>query len=92
MSELVLVLNPIELIASIVRAFVDCPEQVSVEEVCNNRGSTLFLRIDATDRCKVIGEQRRMKKSLEDILRAQNVRLRHRYTLKIIDDLDVNLG
>ncbi|MGC1871543.1 MAG: KH domain-containing protein [Acidobacteriaceae bacterium] len=91
MSELVPVLTPTELIETIVRAFVDFPEQVSVEEVVSSdRGSILFLRVDAADSGKVIGEQRRMEKSLQDILRAESVRLRHRYALKIIDDFDVD--
>jgi predicted RNA-binding protein YlqC (UPF0109 family) len=91
LSKQAAVPNPAELIESIVRAFVDNPERVSVEEVSNELRSTLYLRVDAADKHKVIGSHGGMESALEEILRAESVKLKHLYTLEITDDSDVDL-
>jgi uncharacterized protein len=91
MSKLIAGPTAAELIQSVVRAFVDSPALVSIEEVSNQRGSTLFLRVDAADIGKVIGNQGQMETALKDILRARSVKMKHRYVLEILDDFDVNL-
>src|ERR1035437_3570463 len=92
MSEFVPVPTPSELIESIVRAFVDSPAHVSVEEFSNQLVSILYLRVDATDIGNVIGKQGEMARALEHILQPASAKLNHRFTLlKIIDNLDVEL-
>jgi len=91
MSEFVPVPSPRELIESMVRAFVDSPSRVSVEEFSNQSVSILYLRVDAADLGKVIGKQGEMARALVLILQAATVKSKHQYTLlKIIDDLDVD--
>jgi predicted RNA-binding protein YlqC (UPF0109 family) len=91
MPQLVPIQTPVEIIETIVRAFVDYPTHVSVEEVFDNPVSTLYLRVDVADFGKVIGDQGQMERSLEEILRAESFRLKHRYTLQIIHDFNVNV-
>jgi hypothetical protein len=88
MSELIAEPTPIELIAAIARALVDKPSGVSVEESPNEFGSMLLLRVDPTDVGKVIGKQGRTARSLRIILEAVSVKLKHHYSLEIIDGFE----
>ncbi len=75
-----------ELVAQIARALVDTPDEVSVEAVDKGEGTALRLRVAATDVGKVIGKQGRTARSVRTILSAVSMKLRHRYTLDIIED------
>jgi predicted RNA-binding protein YlqC (UPF0109 family) len=88
MSELITEATPLELIAAIARALVDKPAGVSVEETSNEFGETLHLRVDPTDVGLVIGNQGRTARSLRTILGAISVKLHHRYSLEIVEDVE----
>ncbi len=92
MSKVVSVPTPTELVEFIVRAFVDSPAHVSVEEVSNQFMSILYLRVDAADLGKVIGKQGEMARALRDILQAQSAKLKRQYILlKVIENSDADL-
>ena len=91
MPELAPVPNPSELIERIVCAFVDNPELVTVDEVSKGFMSTIYLRVDAADKHKVIGSHGQMESALRNILLAKSVKLKHTYELEIMDNSDVDL-
>jgi uncharacterized protein len=78
--------NMTELVTEIARALVDSPESVSVEEIREADGSVLRLRVAASDIGKVIGKQGRTARSLRTILAAASMKLRHRFSLDIVED------
>jgi len=75
-----------ELMTQIARALVDTPEEVSVEALEKGEGTALRLRVAPTDVGKVIGKQGRTARSLRTILSAVSMKLRHRYTLDIVEE------
>jgi predicted RNA-binding protein YlqC (UPF0109 family) len=74
-----------ELVAAIARAMVENPGGVSITETSNQFGETLHLRVDPSDVGLVIGNQGRTARSLRTILGALSVKLKHRYSLEIVD-------
>jgi uncharacterized protein len=80
-----------ELVAAIARALVDNPGGVSIKETSNQFGETLHLRVQATDVGLVIGKQGRTARSLRTILGALSVKLKHRYSLEIVEVFDQDL-
>ncbi|HET9087020.1 MAG TPA: KH domain-containing protein [Acidobacteriaceae bacterium] len=79
--------SAVELILEIARALVDRPEEVAVDSADHDAGTVLRLRVDPTDVGKVIGKQGRTARSLRTILGAVSVKLHHRYTLEIIEEV-----
>jgi predicted RNA-binding protein YlqC (UPF0109 family) len=76
----------VALVKGIARALVDSPESVSVEAFKDGDGTLLRLRVAATDVGKVIGKQGRTARSLRTILSAASMKLKHRFTLDIVED------
>jgi uncharacterized protein len=85
MSELITELTPLELIGTIARALVDRPGDVSINETSNEFGETLYLKVHRSDVGLVIGKQGRTARSLRTILGGLSVKLKHRYSLEIVD-------
>ena len=80
-----------ELMTQIARALVDHPEEVSVEAVEGDEGddtTVLEMRVAPDDVGKVIGKQGRTARSVRTILGAVGMKLRHRYTLDILEEDD----
>lgn len=78
-----------ELISEIARSLVDKPTEVSVN-ITQSDGTTLLrLRVDPTDVGKIIGKQGRTARSLRTILGAVSVKLHHRYSLEIVEELQL---
>ena len=79
-----------ELVTEIARALVDEPEAVRVDVQKQPEGTVLRLRVARIDVGKVIGKQGRTARSLRTILSAASMKLRHRYSLDIleVDELD----
>ncbi len=80
-----LVLSMIELVASMARALVDDPDQVSVVAAPENEGTVLLLRVAPGDLGKVIGKQGRTARSLRTLLTAVGTKLNRRFTLEILE-------
>jgi predicted RNA-binding protein YlqC (UPF0109 family) len=78
-----------ELVREIARALVDEPEAVIVECVSREENTVLRLRVAPQDVGKVIGKQGRTARSVRTILGAVSMKLRHRYTLDILEEDDV---
>ena len=78
--------NMSDLVLEVARALVDSPESVSVEVVNEAEGTILRLRVAPSDVGKVIGKQGRTARSLRTILSAASMKLRHRFSLDIVED------
>ena len=74
-----------DLITEIVKALVDQPEEVSVNEM--GAGDTIILevRVEKTDIGKVIGKQGRTVQAIRTVLRAAAGKSRKRYILEIVE-------
>ncbi len=77
-----------QLILEIVQALVYQPDGVSVELIEDNEATILQVRVAPQDIGKVIGKQGRTARSLRTILGAASMKLRHRFSLDIIEDDD----
>jgi predicted RNA-binding protein YlqC (UPF0109 family) len=74
-----------DLVAEIARALVDSPENVFVEAFQEGDATVLRLRVAPGDIGKVIGKQGRTARSLRTILAAASMKLRHRFSLDIVE-------
>ena len=74
-----------DLITEIVKALVDLPEEVSVNEVGGSHTTVLEVRVAKTDMGKVIGKQGRTAQAIRTVLNAAAGKTRQRYILEIIE-------
>lgn len=77
-----------DLVREIARALVDEPAAVEVQTVERDENTILKLRVAPQDVGKVIGKQGRTARSVRTILGAVSMKLRHRYTLDILEEDD----
>ena len=75
-----------DLVIEIVRALVDQPEAVSVNEIESNQTAVLEVSVAKTDLGKVIGKRGRTANAIRTILSAAAGKRRKRYMFEIIDD------
>ena len=75
-----------ELVREIARALVDDPAAVEVESGGRDENTILKLRVAPEDVGKVIGKQGRTARSVRTILGAVSMKVRHRYTLDILEE------
>lgn len=76
----------IKLVSEVARSLVDHPDTVSVDAVSSGDGTVLRLRVAPSDLGKVIGRQGRTARSLRTILSAASMKLKHRFSLDIIEE------
>ena len=74
-----------DLIFEIVKALVDQPEAVSVNEIGGDHTKVLEVRIAKTDIGKVIGKRGRTVQAIRTILGAAAGKTRQRYILEIVE-------
>jgi len=74
-----------ELIESIVRALVDKPDEIQIEEVIGEHAHVLELRVAREDLGKVIGKGGSHASAIRTILAAASGKDRKRYVLEIIE-------
>ena len=74
-----------DLVVEIVRALVDQPEAVSVNEIESNQTAVLEVSVAKTDLGKVIGKRGRTANAIRTILSAAAGKLRKRYIFEIVD-------
>lgn len=87
-NDMVTSVSVAELVREIAQALVDEPEAVEVESVARDENTVLKLRVAPQDVGKVIGKQGRTARSVRTILGAVSMKLRHRYTLDILEEDD----
>jgi predicted RNA-binding protein YlqC (UPF0109 family) len=80
--------NMIDLVREMACALVDNPESVSVVASDDDGGTVLRLRVAATDVGKVIGKQGRTARSIRTILSAASMKMKHRFSLDIVEEID----
>jgi len=73
-----------ELLESIVRALVDNPEDILVNEVEGEKSLILELRVASDDMGKVIGKQGRIAKAIRTVMKAAAVKENKRVVVEII--------
>ena len=73
-----------ELIERIVKAMVDYPDQVQINEVKAQHSIVLELRVAKADVGKVIGKRGRNANAIRDILMSVAAKDRKRVTLEIV--------
>jgi len=78
--------NMTELVTEMARALVDTPESVVVESFQDGDGTVLRLHVAQSDVGKVIGKQGRTARSIRTILSAASMKLKHRYSLDIVEE------
>ena len=74
-----------DLISDIVKALVDQPDQVSVNEVEGGHTVVLELSVAKSDMGKVIGKRGRNALAIRTILSAASGKVRKRYVLEIVE-------
>jgi hypothetical protein len=74
-----------DLISDIVKALVDQPDQVSVNEVEGGHTVVLELSVAKSDMGKVIGKRGRNALALRTLLSAASGKVRKRYVLEIVE-------
>ena len=74
-----------DLILYIIKALVDNPDQVEVNEVVGERSPILELKVAVSDRGKIIGKEGRIIKAIRIILNSASAKLNKRTTLEIVE-------
>jgi predicted RNA-binding protein YlqC (UPF0109 family) len=74
-----------DLITAIVKALVDQPEEVSVNEIGASQTIVLEVRVAKTDMGKIIGKQGRTAQAIRTILSAASGKARKRYLFEIVE-------
>ena len=74
-----------DLITEIIKALVDQPEEVSVNEIAGGRTTVLEVRVAKTDVGKLIGKKGRTAQAIRTILGAAAGKTRQRYILEIVE-------
>ncbi len=73
------------LILTMVKALVDRPDEVDLQEVEGEKTTVLELRVAKEDLGKVIGKQGKTAKAMRTILNATATKLKKRAVLEIIE-------
>ena len=74
-----------DLLVQIVKALVDNPEQVQVNEIESTQTVVLELRVAKSDMGKIIGKQGKTANAIRVLLNAASGKIRKRYILEIVD-------
>jgi predicted RNA-binding protein YlqC (UPF0109 family) len=80
--------NMIDLVTEMACALVDNPESVSVVAANDGDGTVLRLHVAASDVGKVIGKQGRTARSIRTILSAASMKMKHRFSLDIVEETE----
>ena len=74
-----------DLIVMMVKALVDKPEEVSVQELVGEKTTVFELRVAKEDLGKVIGKQGKTARAMRTILNATATKLKKRAVLEIVE-------
>lgn len=75
----------LELLEVMIKALVDIPDEVRVNEIKGEQTTVFELVVAKSDLGKVIGKQGKTAKALRTILTAASTKLRKRSVLEIIE-------
>lgn len=75
-----------QLLEQMVRALVDSPDEVNVNEVEGEQSTIFELRVAQSDLGKVIGKQGRTARAFRTILSAAGMKTKRRFTLEILEE------
>lgn len=74
-----------DFIEFVVKAIVDNPEEVIVEQTVDDLGVLITLKVNKDDMGKIIGKSGQTAKSLRILLRMMGAKMDSRFNLKIIE-------
>ncbi len=74
-----------DLITEIVKALVDQPDEVSVNEIEGSHTITLEVRVAKMDMGKVIGKRGITAQAIRTILSAASGKIRKRYMIELVE-------
>jgi len=74
-----------DLVLYIAKALVDNPEKVEVKEVAGEKATVIELKVEETDRGKIIGKEGRIIKSIRTIVNSASAKADKRATVEIIE-------
>lgn len=74
-----------EMIETIVKAIVDNPDEVSINEVSGEKTTVLELKVAQDDLGKVIGKQGRTARAMRTLLSASATKVKKRAVLEILE-------
>ena len=74
-----------ELLLYMAKNLVDDPEAVTVNEIKEDDGTVLELRVASADMGKVIGRQGRIAKEIRTIIKTVAMRAGEKVTVEIVD-------
>jgi predicted RNA-binding protein YlqC (UPF0109 family) len=74
-----------DVLIQIVKALVDNPEQVQINEIESTQTVVLELKVAKSDMGMVIGKQGKMANALRTVLNAASGRDKKRYMLEIVE-------
>ena len=74
-----------DLITEIVKALVDQPDEVSVNEIEGSHTTILEVRVAKTDMGKVIGKKGRTAQAIRTILSAASGKKRESYVFELVE-------
>lgn len=69
----------------IVKSLVDMPEKVELSEIESERTTILEIKVDESDKGKLIGKEGRIIKSLRTILQAAGAKNKKRIVVEMLD-------
>lgn len=76
----------VDLVREIARSLVDDAASVTVDATADGDGTILRLRVAPGEVGKIIGRQGRTARSLRTILSGAGMKLRHRFSLDIVEE------
>ncbi len=74
----------VELVATIAKALVDNPEEVSVKQTDGQQEIVIELKVAPEDMGKVIGKQGRIAKALRTVVKAAATRANKKVVVEIV--------
>ena len=74
-----------DFVLSAVRCLVDNPENIKLESIEHEGGTTLRLQVSREDVGKIIGRQGRTARSIRIILHATGLKLKRKISLDIVE-------
>lgn len=74
-----------DLVFYITKALVDNPDHVEVREIVGEKTQIIELKVDATDRGKVIGKEGRIIKAIRTIVNASSAKLGKRVSVELVE-------
>jgi uncharacterized protein len=74
-----------DLVLYITKALVDNPEKVEVKEIAGEKSTVIELKVDESDRGKVIGKEGRIIKSIRTIINSASAKIDKHATVEIIE-------